>query len=128
MSAPPNPESILQTGLAFWPSKILLTAVELEVFTGLAGGKQTLESLQQRHGLHARGARDFFDALVALGFLTRENGEYANTEATDLFLDKHKPSYVGGILEMANARLYGFWGNLTQGLRTGLPQNEALTD
>src|ERR1700722_3846652 len=99
MSAPLNPENILQTGLAFWPSKILLTAVELEIFTGLAGGKQSLESLQQRHGLHARGARDFFDALVALGFLQRENGEYSNTPESDLFLDKQKPSYVGGILE-----------------------------
>lgn len=128
MSAQLTPESIMKTGFAFWPSKILLSAVEMEVFTGLASGKQSLESLQKQHGLHARGARDFFDALVALGFLTRENGEYSNAPESDLFLDKGKPSYVGGILEMANARLYGFWGNLTQGLRTGLPQNEALTN
>ncbi len=76
-------------------------------------------------GLHQRSATDFFDALVALGMLEREGGRYANTPATDLFLDRAKPSYVGGLLEMANARLYGFWGSLTEGLRTGAPQNEA---
>ncbi len=75
-------------------------------------------------GLHARSATDFFDSLVALGMLEREGGRYANTPATDLFLDRAKPSYVGGMLEMANARLYGFWGSLTEGLRTGTPQNE----
>ena len=124
MNANPTPESILQVGLGFWPSKILLSAVEMEVFTDLAKGPQTLESIRARHGLHPRAARDFLDALVALGFLRRVNGEYSNTPETDMFLDKQKPSYVGGILEMANARLYGFWNHLTEALRTGLPQNE----
>jgi precorrin-6B methylase 2 len=124
MNANPTPESILQVGLGFWPSKILLSAVEMEVFTDLAKGPQTLESIRARHGLHPRAARDFLDALVALGFLRRANGEYSNTPETDMFLDKQKPSYVGGILEMANARLYGFWNHLTEALRTGLPQNE----
>src|SRR5260370_8001502 len=56
--------------------------------------------------------------------LGRNNGQYANPPETVLFLDRAKPSYVGGILEMCNARLYGFWGNLTTGLKTGEPQNE----
>jgi precorrin-6B methylase 2 len=124
MSEQPTPESILQVGLGFWPSKILLSAVEMELFTDLAKGPQTLESLRTQHGLHPRSARDFLDALVALGFLLRANGEYSNTPATDTFLDKHKPSYIGGLLEMANHRLYGFWDHLTEALRTGLPQNE----
>jgi len=124
LHAPPSPDHILQIGLGFWPSKVLLSAVEMELFTDLARGPQTLVSLQGRHGLHPRAARDFLDTLVALGFLQRTNGEYSNTPATDTFLDKHKPSYVGGILEMANHRLYGFWNHLTEALRTGLPQNE----
>jgi hypothetical protein len=123
-NAPPSPEAILQTGLAFWPAKTLLSAIELGVFTELAGGPQPLEALRARLGLHERSARDFFDTLVALGFLTRHDGRYANTAATDLFLDRRKPAYVGGILEMANARLYRFWGDLTEALRTGQPQNE----
>jgi O-methyltransferase domain/Dimerisation domain len=121
---PPNPEKILQTGLAFWPSKTLLSAIEMGVFTELAHGPEAYEPLRGRLGLHQRSARDFFDALVALGFLRREGDRYANTPETDLFLDRKKPSYIGGILEMCNERLYGFWGDLTEALRTGLPQNE----
>jgi len=69
--------------------------------------------------------RDFLDALVALDQLERKDGFYANTAAGALFLDRRKPTYIGGILEMANSRLYPFWGSLTDGLRTGDPQNEA---
>jgi precorrin-6B methylase 2 len=119
-----NPEKILQTGLAFWASKSLLSAIELGVFTELAGGSRAIDELRPRLGLHERAARDFLDTLVALGFLTREDGRYSNTPETDRFLDRNKPSYVGGILEMANHRLYPFWGHLTEALRTGEPQNE----
>jgi hypothetical protein len=120
----PGIEAIMQVGLGFWASKTLLSAIEMEVFTELAGHAEDLNSLQGRLGLHPRSARDFVDALVALGFLQRANGKYSNTPATEKFLDKHKPTYVGGILEMANRRLYPFWGNLTAALRTGEPQNE----
>jgi hypothetical protein len=125
MNEHPTPGNILQVGLGFWPSKILLSAVEMELFTDLAKGPQSLESLQGRHGLHPRSARDFLDALVALGFLRRSVGQYSNTPETDAFLDKRKTSYIGGILEMANLRLYSHWNHLTEALRTGLPQNEA---
>jgi hypothetical protein len=119
-----NPGNILQTGMAFWASKTLLSAIEMGIFTELAHGPESFEPLSGRLGLHPRSARDFLDALVALGFLQRDAGVYANTPETDLFLDRKKPSYVGGILEMANHRLYPFWGHLTEALRTGLPQNE----
>ncbi len=120
-----NPEKIMQVGLGFWASKALLSAIEMEVFTELAKHPEDLATLRGRMGLHPRAAHDFFDALVALGFLTRANGIYANTPEADFFLDKRKPSYIGGILEMANHRLYPFWGSLTEALRTGKPQNEA---
>ena len=92
-----TPERVLQTGLAFWASKTLLSAIEMEVFTELAHGPQRYESLSARLGLHPRSGRDFLDALVALGFLTRSDEGYANAPDTDLFLDRKKPSYVGGI-------------------------------
>jgi hypothetical protein len=120
----PTPEKILQTGLAFWPAKTLLSAIEIGLFTELAHGPETFDRLSARMGLHPRSARDFLDTLVALGFLLRDGDQYANTPETGLFLDRAKPSYVGGILEMANHRLYPFWGHLTEALRTGLPQNE----
>lgn len=119
-----SPERILQTGMAFWASKTLLSAVEIGLFSELAHGTASLDSLSGRLGLHPRSARDFLDTLVALGFLKRELDVYANTAETELFLDRKKASYIGGILEMANHRLYPFWGHLTEALRTGLPQNE----
>src|SRR5512134_540325 len=125
MSENPTPEHILQVGLGFWASKTLLSAVEMGLFTELAEHPGELVPVRERLGLHPRAAGDFLDALVALGFLDRRGGVYHNTPATDLFLDRRKASYLGGILEMANARLYGFWGSLTEALRTGTPQNEA---
>lgn len=124
MGEHPSPEHILQIGMGFWASKTLLSAVEMGLFTELAHGPESLEAVQGRMGLHPRAARDFLDTLVALGFLDRKDGKYGNTPETDLFLDRKKPSYIGGILEMANARLWEHWGHLTEGLRTGLPQNE----
>ncbi len=117
----------MQLGLAFWGSKTLLSAIELGVFTELVKGPLTLNDLMQRLDLHSRSSRDFFDALVSLGMLQRVDGRYANTPETDQFLDKAKPSYVGGMLEMANERLYPYWGDLTEGLKTGQPQNEMKT-
>jgi hypothetical protein len=123
----PSADRILQTGLGFWASKTLLSAVELGLFTELTGGPLDAETLRQRLGLHTRGARDFFDSLVALRFLERRDDQYRNTLEADMFLDRNKPTYVGGLLEMCNSRLYGFWGSLTEALRTGEPQNEAKT-
>ena len=120
-----SPDRIMQTGMAFWASKTLLSAVEMELFTELAKHPGDLATLQGRMGLHPRAARDFLDALVALGFLQRIDGVYHNTPETSAFLDKAKPSYMGGILEMSNHRLYPFWGSLTAALRTGQPQNES---
>jgi len=125
LSNDPTPEKIMQTGLAFWASKTLLSAIEMEVFTELAKHPEDLTILQGRLGLHPRAARDFLDALVALGFLERVNGKYQNTPETDRYLDRNKSSYIGGVLEMANQRLFGFWNHLTEALRSGKPQNES---
>src|SRR5260370_1283748 len=114
----------MNLGMGFWASKTVLSAVELGVFSALASAPSDLAALQARLGLHPRSARDFLDALVALKLLQRDDGVYRNAPDADLFLDKAKPSYVGGVLEMASARLYGFWGSLTEALRTGEIQNE----
>ncbi len=102
-------EGIMQLGLGFWGSKTLLSAIELGVFTELAKGELDADTLTQKLQLHARGGRDFLDALVALGMLKRTEGRYSNTPETDQFLDRTKPSYIGGMLEMTNNRLYPFW-------------------
>jgi hypothetical protein len=119
-----TPANIFKLGFGFWESKTLLSAVELGLFTELAKGPAYLGDLSRRLGLHDRSARDFLDALVALKLLDRQDGRYSNTPETDHFLDRAKPSYVGGLLEMANARLYETWGSLTEALKTGQNQNE----
>lgn len=119
---------ILQVAFGFWPSKVLLTAVELEVFTHLGARSMSGEELGRAVGMHSRGIWDFFDALTALGFLEREgsgaDGRYRNTAATAQLLDKNSPAYMGGILEMCNQRLFRFWADLGAALKTGQPQNE----
>jgi hypothetical protein len=123
-----SPDHILQTGMGFWPAKTLLSAVELGLFTLLAEGPATGRQIEARLGLAPRATFDFLDALLALGFLERDgNGEaalYRNTPATGTYLVRGTPAYVGGILEMANARLFRFWADLTEALKTGRPQNE----
>jgi hypothetical protein len=115
-------------GFGFWASKTLLSAVELRLFGLLSeAGPLDADQLRERLGLHPRGARDFFDALVALGMLDRTDGRYSNTPETDLFLDPAKPTYMGGIMEMSSVRLYPFWGSLTEALQTGQPQSEIKT-
>jgi len=123
-----DPSAILQTAFGFWNAKVLLTAVEMRLFTrlgnrGLTGGQLTSEL-----GLHPRANPDFFDALTAMKFLAREgNGpgaQYFNTPESALYLDEKSPRYVGGILTMLNVRLFKYWNDLPEALRTGQPQNE----
>ena len=123
-----DPGHIMQTATAFWASKVLLTAVELDLFTVLGDGEMTASNLGKALGLHPRGTYDFFDALVALKFLDRDGngpeGSYKCTPQTAAFLNKKSHSYIGGLPEMLNSRLFGFWNNLGSALKTGQPQNE----
>jgi hypothetical protein len=124
----PNPSAILQTAFGFWGSKVLLTAVEFGVFTRLADRRLTGAELGAELKLHPRAIADFFDSLVAMKFLGREgdglSAKYFNTPEGALFLDEKSPRYIGGILVMLNARLYKYWNDLPEALRTGKPQNE----
>ncbi len=123
-----DPSQIMQIGMGFWPSKTLLSAVELGLFTLLSAGALGRAEIAERLGLASRAVEDFLDGLVALRLLERdglgEPARYRNTPDTAFFLDRSRPSYIGGILEMANDRLYGFWGGLTEALQTARPQNE----
>ncbi|REG91062.1 methyltransferase [Algoriphagus antarcticus] len=128
----PTPENIMKIGTGFWASKILLSAVKFQIFTTLAERKSMSASDIKTHlGFKCteRNVYDYLDALTTFGFLNRdgllETAMYSNHQDTDFFLDKNKPSYIGGMLEMLNNRLYNFWGTLEEGLLTGLPQNEA---
>ncbi|MGN6395839.1 MAG: methyltransferase [Mucilaginibacter sp.] len=127
----PTPSKIMQVGMGFWASKVLLTAVKFKLFTLLSPQRLSAKEIKQQLNLNCteRHVYDWLDALVSLGFLKRngvlEEALYANADDTDFFLDKNKRTYMGGILEMSNSRLYRFWNGLDEALMTGKPQNEA---
>jgi len=124
MTTPPNADRIEQVAFGFMASKVLFSAIEFGLFTELARGPLEIEEIQRRFGLHPRGARDFLDALVALGMLERQRNIYCNTPDTDCYLDRAKPTYIGSLFQMWDARVYRFAGSLSEGLKTGKPQNE----
>ena len=117
-----SPEALIRIGTAFCTAKILLSALELDLFSTLAAGPATKDELASSAGLHPRGSEDFIAALVTLGLVEVEDGRYRNSPAADKFLDRNKRSYAGGFLERANSMLYPAWENLTAALQTGEPQ------
>jgi len=124
MNTPPTADRIEQVAFGFMASKVLFSAIDFELFTTLAKGPLDAEELRHRLGLHPRSIRDFLDSLVALGMLARRGEVYSNTEQTDFYLDRGKPTYIGNFFELWNVRGYPFWGSLSDALRTGKPQNE----
>jgi len=123
------PERILALAYAFWRSKVLFAAVELEVFSTLADGPLELPVLARRTGVHPRGARDFFDSLVALGLLHRKAaGHYVNAPDAELYLVRNRPAYLGDLLQHLNSRHYRNWDLLARALATGEPQSRLGTE
>jgi hypothetical protein len=120
-----DPRKVLELGMAFWSSRVVLTAAEHGLFTELAGGPRSAEELMDRFGWHPRAAGPFLDALVGMGLLRRDRaGRYSNSRQAGLFLDRARPSYIGGLLELSGRRLYDLWSGLGDLLRTGRPQAE----
>jgi hypothetical protein len=133
-STHPDPSKIMQIGMGYWASKAVLTATNFSLFTMLAGQSKTMKEIKETLQLKTidRHVFDWLDVLVSLGFLKRkgllENAVYSDSPETEMFLDEKKPSYIGGILKMANNRLYEFWGHLDDALKTGEAQNESHGD
>jgi hypothetical protein len=129
MSEPLSPAKIVELARGFMSAKVLLVATKLRLFDTLAGGTLTGSAIRERLGLHPRAIPDFLDALVALGLLERDGdgdgARYANTPEAARFLVRGGDGWVGGLLEMYNDRLFPFWADLDEALRTGAPQNES---
>lgn len=121
---------VIDTGFAFQQAKVLLAALKFDLFTMLGDSSMTGEQIRKKLNLHPRGLWDFLDCLLCMGFLYREgvgtDAVYSNSEEAKLYLDKKSPCYAGGILELANSRLYNLWGDLEEAIKNGKPQNETL--
>jgi hypothetical protein len=117
------PDRLFSIGSGYRRAKVLLSAIELDLFTVLATQPRTADDLARELGLHARSARDFFDALVALDLLERdEDGCYANAPEASCYLNRGEASYLGGMFDQFNTREYQMWSKLSDALRTGEPQ------
>ncbi|MEV7623780.1 methyltransferase dimerization domain-containing protein [Actinoplanes sp. NPDC089786] len=115
-------DSLLSVAAGFMAARTLLAAVELGVFTVLGDGARSGARIAAEAGLHARATPDFLDALVALKLLVRDGDAYRNSADADLYLDRGKPTYAGGVLERMGGHDYPMWGSLTGALRSGEPQ------
>jgi SAM-dependent methyltransferase len=125
LHSPTEVQPLVALALSFWSAKVAMTAVDVGVFGELANGPRDVRELATALGFAGRGARDFFDALVALGLLERTDQRYANTPLAARYLDPRQSSYIGGVFEMTNQRLYPVWRELASALHTGEPRNEA---
>jgi hypothetical protein len=122
-----SPDRLLDIGFAFRGAKTLMSAIEFDVFTALSKGPAECDVLMNRLGIHPRGARDFFDALVAMRLLRRDQlGRYSNSSDCERYLNRNSPDYLGDLFEHLNTRMYDIWGRLSHALRSGSPQSGAL--
>jgi hypothetical protein len=124
----PDPNHIMQVASGYGVSRVFLSAVGLGLYTRLADGPMTLDEIMSEFGFLRRPAMDFLDLLVSVDLLGRdgdgEGARYRNTEATAAYLDRNKPAYIGGIIELWDQRNYRFWETIAEAFRTGEPQNE----
>ncbi len=118
--APPSPQLFFETANAFQRTEALKTAIELELFTAIAEGKQTAEDIGARCKASARGTRILCDFLVVHGLLTKHANRYALTPDSAVFLDKHSKAYVGGALRflLLPSAVEGY-KHLTEAVRKG---------
>ena len=122
-------DRLLEIGTAYRRARVLLSAIEVDLFTTVADQPLDANTLARSVGVHERAARDFFDALVALGLLERDtNGCYGNTPEAATYLDRRKPTFLGGMFTQFDRREYRMWETLADTLRTGKPQTGSDVD
>lgn len=119
-TAPVSPERIFQIMTAYHHSAAMKTAVELEMFTKIAEGNSTTESISQACNSSERGIRILCDVMTVIGFLNKENGQYSLNDISNTFLNQHSPAYLGdaAYFLMSSIQKQGF-ENLTEAVRKG---------
>lgn len=116
----PTPQLFFQTANAYQRTQALKAAVELDLFTAIGLGKDTVDTLAQRCGAAERGVRILADYLTIQGFLTKEGSRYKLTPDSALFLDRRSPAYMGSVLGFLHApKFTEAFQNLTEAVRKG---------
>jgi len=108
---------IFQLGY-YWETKILLTAVKLDVFSALEGASKTAHEVAGRIGAHEPTLSLLLNALVAMKLITKEGDRYGNSSAADKHLVRQSPQYIGHLLLLHDAE-WNNWGKLEETIRTG---------
>ncbi len=112
-----KPEEIRALANSFQQSRILLSAIELGLFTTL--DKQMLPSKEVAKKINAdeRATDRLMNALVALGFLRKVHGKFFNSENASQYLVKNKPEFMGGLFHSLG--LWNTWSSLTESVKAG---------
>ena len=108
---------IFQLGY-YWETKILLTAVRLDVFSALDGKQKTLYEVADRLGVHRETLGLLLNALVAMQLLKKNGVSYGNSTVSATHLVRNSAQYVGHLLLLHDAE-WENWSKLEQTIRTG---------
>jgi SAM-dependent methyltransferase len=112
-----NPNTIREFASSFQKSRILLSGFELDLFTNIEQQGSTANQISTTLNLNEHACERLLNALVSLGFLTKQNLLFFNTEESFAFLSRKGSDYLGGL--MHSNHLWNTWSNLSQVVRTG---------
>jgi len=122
-----SPEQIVLDTFAFCRTRVLSTAVDLELFTHISQGKKTSQELSQVTGTNTRGLEMVLDTLCSMGYLHKKNGAYELTPLSRFFLVKGKKMYYGEYVKHVDLS-WDPWFKLTEVLKTGKPSLPSGTE
>ncbi|MGA1977866.1 MAG: methyltransferase [Bacteroidales bacterium] len=112
-----NQNNIRELAASFQRSRILLSSVELDIFTNIEDSGTTDKQVADKLHLDERACERLLNALAAMGFLTKQNGKFFNTSESFTFLSKKGIEFMGSLMHLNH--LWKTWSNLTQVVQTG---------
>src|SRR5882762_2311427 len=116
----PTPERIFNALNAYQQTAALRTAIELDVFSAIGAGANTAAALAAKTGASEKGARILCDYLTVQGFLAKDQGKYALTQESAIFLDRKSPACVGSMAGfLGTERARSIFASLTETVRNG---------
>lgn len=128
MEKPITPDPIMRMVNGLWLSQTLTVSVELEIYSKIANGMDTIEKIAKSLNAEHRPIEALLNACVALELLEKENKIYKNTKISNTFLVKNKPKYYGDFIVMLSERSFITWKTLKESILANYPQEETLEE